>query len=218
MSHTKHLVLAITCMLFGAIGPSCLLQAQSISPTGDSSICLGIEKENLFAHYLAHFPLLSTFDTTPQYIDIFPNARDTIEVINDMYYGFIQPIPFFRTYPVFKSFYNWGLLVCIRRSYSTEYTNFEYLEFITYDSIGNILSQTTIPIILIDSNNSDGSGYHSLFGDLVFSDTWLGVNYSIIGEKRQSSHHQIKFNIYANGLRPIIQHKEDNGKNGIENE
>lgn len=200
MKSVKSIKLGALCIIAYIIFPHSLLQAQRMDETYG-----GINQMEAFVYYLNQFPLLSDLDTILRPIGVFPKIGESKHILNDTNSEYINFVPFFKTYPIFKAYYNWGILVCIHRAYSNEFTNLDYLEMISYDDRGNQLSQTTIPYFLLESTpcQGDSSEFYTLCGDLFISDSILLINYVEINNRREFSYPPSKFLISKEGLKPV---------------
>lgn len=148
-----------------------------------------------FAHYLELFPLLNNLDSNFRPINVFPMVGEGRGVLNDTNCEFIHFVPFFKTYPIYRVHYNWGILVCVHRSYSNEVTNLDYLEIISYNIKGYQLAQTTIPFFFLESSpcQSESTAFCILSGELSMSDSLLSVNYVMIDNSGQHPYPQARF-------------------------
>ncbi len=200
MKCVKSIGLGAICIIVYTLFPHSLLQAQKTDEP-----CREIIQTEIFEYYLDQFPLLNDLDTCLRPIGVFPKTGETKHLLNDTNCEYINFVPFFKAYPIFKAYYNWGILVCVHRAYSNEFTNLDYLEMISYDSIGNQLSQTTIPYFLLESTpcQGDSSEFYTLYGDLFISDSILLINYAEINNRGEFPCPPTKFLISKKGLKPV---------------
>lgn len=200
MKCVKSIKLGALCIIVYILFPHSLLQAQRMNETYG-----GINQMEAFVYYLNQFPLLSDLDTILRPIGVFPKMGESKHLLNDTNSEYINFVPFFKTYPIFKAYYNWGILVCIHRAYSNEFTNLDYIEMISYDARGKQLSQTTIPYFLLESIPCQGesSEFYNLYGDLFVSDSIILVNYLEITHSGERPLPPSKFLISKEGLKPV---------------
>lgn len=200
-------------MLAYAIMPHYSLSAQV--PITENSHFKGYKnnQNDSFHFFLEQFPVLQTIDTIYQEIDVFPRQGEhRVELNNLIYYRFVQYIPFFSVYPIFRINYSWGVLVCMYRTYSNEYSNFDYLEIITYDTTGIPKSQIAIPYLMLLENNLINSepSFHTILGNLFTIDSMLVLDYTIIDSAgKELPYCRTRIAIGEDGLHPIYQYSED---------
>ena len=162
-------------------------------------------RSNRFSDFLDLFNTIQEKDSTLAIQDI-EYASYPQKIIDTSFDHLINRVPFFYPYATFKIICDTGFLVCIHHVCPAEYSDFRFVELITYDVCGVQKNSVALPYMKNGCiTEPNGNEYRS---ELYVSNKKIRLIVNEYNKKKNSSKsHENIFLVGKNGIPNLLHNK-----------